>query len=96
MTTERDHAAPERTRSRRSGQPHRPVVVAMIAMRMMQTTVHEVIDMVAMRNGFVSAIGVMRVWAASLGRAVHGIGAADGDNMFVDMIPMHVVEMAVV
>jgi hypothetical protein len=72
------------------------MVVAMVAMRMMQTSVHEVIDMIAMRNGFMSAIRAVRVRAVGLGRAVHGIGAAEGDNVLVNMIPVHAVEMAVV
>jgi len=68
----------------------------MIAVRMMQAPVHEVIDVIAMRNGFVSAIRAVRVRAASLGSAVHGIGGIDGDEMLVDVILMHVVEMPVV
>jgi hypothetical protein len=84
------------SRSRRSGQLYRPMVVAMIAVRMVQAPVHEVIDVVAMRNGFVSASRAMRVRAASLRSAVRGIGSADGDGMLVDMIPMHVVKMPVV
>jgi hypothetical protein len=94
--SDRDELWALRSRSRASGQLHRPVVVAMIAMRMMQMPVHEVIDVIAMRNGFVPAARAMRVRAASLGSAVHGIGGADGDDMLVDMILMHVVEMPVV
>ena len=67
----------------------------MIAVRMMQAPVHEVIDMVAMRNGFVSAIRPVRVRAAGLGSAVHGIGGVDGDDMLVDMILVHVVQVPV-
>jgi hypothetical protein len=79
-----------------SGQLHRPVIVAMIAVRMMQAPVHEVIDVVAMWNGFVPATRAMRVRAAGLGSAAHGIVGADGDGMLVDVVPMHVVEMPVV
>jgi hypothetical protein len=34
---------------------YRPVIVAMTAMRMMQPSVHKVINVIAMRYGFVSA-----------------------------------------
>jgi hypothetical protein len=44
-----------------SDQLHRPVVVAMIAMRVMQPSVHKVIDVVTMRDGFVSAVRTMLV-----------------------------------
>ena len=39
-----------------SGQLHRPVVVAMIAMRVMEPSVHQVIDMITVRDRFVSAV----------------------------------------
>jgi hypothetical protein len=42
-----------------SGQLHGPVVVAMIAMRMMEPSVHKVIDMITVRDGFVSAFWTM-------------------------------------
>jgi len=42
-----------------SGQRHRPVVVAMIAMRVMEPSVHKVIDMITVRDGFVSAVRTM-------------------------------------
>jgi hypothetical protein len=38
-----------------SGQLHGAVVVAMIAMRVMEPSVHQVIDMITVRDGFVSA-----------------------------------------
>jgi len=44
-----------------SGQLYRAVVVAMIAVRMMQPAVHEIIDMIAMRHLFMSA-----VWTVSM------------------------------
>jgi len=42
-----------------SGQLHGPVIVAMIAMRMMELSVHQVIDMITVRDGFVSAFRTM-------------------------------------
>jgi hypothetical protein len=72
------------------------MVVAMIAVRMMQAPVHEVIDVIAMWNGVVPATRTVRVRAPSLGSAMHRIGSANGNDMLVDMIPMHVVEVPVV
>jgi hypothetical protein len=45
-----------------SGQRHRPVVVAMIAMQVVEPSVHQVIDMITMRDGIVRRFGL----AASL------------------------------
>src|ERR1700757_2884527 len=45
-----------RSRSYLSGQLHGPVVIAMITMRMVQPTVHEIVDMIAMRHLFMSAV----------------------------------------
>ena len=42
-----------------SGQLHGPMVVAMIAMRVMKPSVHQVIDMITVRDGFVSAVRTM-------------------------------------
>jgi hypothetical protein len=42
-----------------SDQLHRPVVVAMIAMRVMEPSVHQVINMTTVRDGFVSAVRTM-------------------------------------
>ena len=83
-------------RSRPSGQVHRAVVVAMIAMRMMQPSAHEIIDVVTMGHGFVSAGRPMLVRAARLRRALHGIGGVDRDDVLIDMILVQVMEMAVV
>ena len=78
-----------------SDQLHRPVVVAMITMRVMEPSVHQVIDVISVRNGFVSAVRTMLMTrAAEFGGAVHGIRDADRDDMLVNLIPVHVVEMA--
>jgi hypothetical protein len=42
-----------------SGQLHRSVVVAMIAMRVMEPSVHQKIGMITVRDGFVSAVRTM-------------------------------------
>ena len=79
-----------------SRQFHRPVIIAMAIMRVMQPSVHEVIDVITVRHAFVSAAQPMRVRAPGVGRAARRIGVADLNNMFVDMIPMHVVQMTIV
>jgi hypothetical protein len=68
----------------------------MIAVRVMQPPVHEVIDVIAVWHRFVTAVRAMLVRAARLRRALHGVGGADGEDVLVDVILVHVVEMAVV
>jgi hypothetical protein len=72
------------------------VIVAVVAVRMMQSSVHEVIDMIAMRNGLMSAIWPMLVCAVRFGRAAHRILLIDRQCMFVDVILVHVMQMTVV
>jgi hypothetical protein len=67
----------------------------MIAVRVMQPSVHQVVDVVAVRHGFVSAARTMLVRASNFGRTAHGVGVADVDGMLVDVIVVHVVQMAV-
>lgn len=45
----------------RLGQLHRSVIVAMIAVRMMKPSVHEVVDVIAVRHCLVSAARAVRV-----------------------------------
>jgi hypothetical protein len=71
------------------------MIVAMAVMRMMQPPIHEVIDVIAMGYAFVSAARSMRVRAPGVAGAARGIGIADLDDMFVDMVPMHVVQVAI-
>ena len=79
-----------------SAEFYRAVIIAMIIMWVMQSSVHEVVDVIAVRHGFVSAARPMHMGAPGLGRAAQGIGIADLDNVFVDMIPMHVMQMTIV
>ena len=72
------------------------MIVTVIAMWMMQPAIYEVIDVVTMRYRFVSAAWAVLVRAAGLRRAVHGIFSVDSNDMFVDVILMHTVDMAVV
>ena len=71
------------------------MVVTMIAMGMVQLSIHEVINVVAMGHGFVPARRAMLVRAARFWRALHRIGGIDGHDMLINMIPMHVMKMAI-
>jgi hypothetical protein len=68
----------------------------MIAMRMMQPAIYEVIQVVAMRYRLVSAIWTVRVRAVVLRRAAHGINGADRNDMFVDVVLVHMMQMTIV
>jgi hypothetical protein len=68
----------------------------MIAVRMMQPSAHEVIDVITMGHCFVSAGWPMLVRAAGLRRALDRIGGVDRDGVLVDMIFVRVMEVAVV
>jgi hypothetical protein len=79
----------------------RPVIVAVIAMRVMQVTVDEIVDVVAMRHGFVAAAWTMNVIgavtaAAMVRRADGGVLVTDIDRMLVDMIAVRMMQMTVV
>ena len=70
-------------------------------MRMVQVTVDEVIDMVAMRHGLVAAAGTMHMVggmpaAGMTSGAGRGVLRIDADGMFVDMVAVHMVQVAVV
>jgi hypothetical protein len=72
------------------------VIVAMAIMWMMQPSVHEVVNVITVRHAFMSAPRTVRVRAPGIWRAARGIGVADLDNMFVDMIAMRVMQMTIV
>jgi hypothetical protein len=79
-----------------SAERYRSVVIAMAIMWVMQPSVHKVIDVITVRHLLVSTARTMRVWAPGLGRAAHGVGIANLNKMFVDMIFMHVMQMTIV
>jgi hypothetical protein len=77
------------------------VIVAVIAVRMMQVAVHQVVHVIAMRDGLVpatrSVLVALVVTAAVMARsASRGVGAADRQRMFLDRVAVLVVQMAVV
>jgi len=68
----------------------------MIAVGMVQPAVDEIVDMVAMRHLLMSTVWTVRMCAVKLRRAFHGVCGVDRDDVFVHVIPMHMVQMAVV
>ncbi|WP_446479919.1 hypothetical protein [Bradyrhizobium cenepequi] len=77
------------------------MIVAMIAVGMVQMPGDEIIDMVAMRDRFVAAARAMDVssimsGAAMVGRATIRVRVAHLNPMFVHMIGVRVVKMAIV
>jgi hypothetical protein len=70
------------------------VIVAVITVRMVQPAVHEIVDMIAMRDDFMSASRPVLVGAASFGRATRWVFSVDRDDVLIDVIFMHVVKVA--
>jgi hypothetical protein len=73
----------------------------MVAVRVMQVAVDEIINVVAMRYGLVPATGAMLVpglmsLAPVLRRAAVRVLAGHLDHMLVDVIAMHVMQMSIV
>jgi hypothetical protein len=76
------------------------VIVAVVAMRVMEVAVHQVIDMIAVRHRRMAAIGtvlmILIVAAAGmLRRAGVRVLRRDGESVLLDLVPLHVVQVAV-
>jgi len=77
------------------------VVVTVVAMWVMQMTIHEVVDVVAVRDRIMAAAGAMHVrlivpTAIVVRRAPIGIGRRHFDHMLVHVVTMRMVQMPVV
>jgi hypothetical protein len=84
-----------------SGAGERAVIVAVARMRVMQVTIDQVVDMVAMWNGLVAASRTVNVSGHVTvtrvpGRAAGGMHRIDCDRALVDVIAVDVVQMAFV
>ena len=84
-----------------SGEFDGAVVVAVAVVRVMQVAVHEIVNVIAVRHGLVTAAGAVDVSrcvaaAAVVGGAGIGVGGADGDAVFIHMVVVRMVQMAVV
>jgi hypothetical protein len=71
------------------------VIIAMIAMRMVQATVYEIVDMVTVRHRFMSATWTVLVRATDFRRALHGICSVDGDGMLIHVVLVHMMEVPI-
>lgn len=83
-----------------SGKFNRAVVVAMIAVWVMQVAVDQIVDMIAVRYRLVSASGPMDVirgmgTTIMVRRTSIRIFRADLDPMFVDMVTMRMMQMPI-
>ena len=77
------------------------MVVAVVAVRVVQVAINEVVNVVAMRYGFVSAAGAVymsrfvavavMIWGADV-----RVGGADGDAVLIDVVAVRMVQVAVV
>jgi hypothetical protein len=72
------------------------MVVAVVPMGMVKPSLHQVIKMVAVRHGFVPTTRPMLMRAAALRGALRRVAGANWEDVLVDMIPMHVVQMSIV
>lgn len=76
---------------------YRTVVIAMVAVLMMQTTVYQVIHVVTVWHGFVSAACAVAVFAASVhGVAAVWVGIGYVQAVFIIMLGVGVVQMPIV
>lgn len=76
------------------------MIVAVIAVRVMQMAADQIIDVVAVGHRFVAAAGTVAMAflvlaAIVIGRAAGRVDAADGQLMFLDASDAHVVQMPV-
>jgi hypothetical protein len=67
----------------------------MVSVRMVQSSVDQVIDIVAVRDGFVPTPRAMLVSASILWRALSRVARANSECVLVHMIPVHVVQTPV-
>ncbi|GAC1300328.1 MAG: hypothetical protein NVSMB19_06720 [Vulcanimicrobiaceae bacterium] len=79
----------------------RSVIVAMRAVMIVEMPVDEIIDMIPVRNGFVTAVAAVRmacvVAAARMrGGTRDGVGARDFEAMLVDVTVVYEVQVSVV
>jgi hypothetical protein len=75
------------------------VVIAVVAVRVVKTAIDQVIDMIAMRHGLVSAaraVHVARFMAGAPCRTLIRIFCADLDLVFVYMVAVWVMQMTIV
>jgi hypothetical protein len=62
---------------------------------MVQSSADQIIDVIAVRHGFVPAPRAMLVSALIFGRALSRVSRAHSEGVLIHMIPMHVMKMSV-
>lgn len=68
----------------------------MIAMGVMQASLDQVVDVVTVRYGLVAAVRAVHVICAPGSRgAVRRVRGTDSEDVLINMVPMHVMQMAV-
>jgi hypothetical protein len=72
------------------------VVVAVILVRPVQPPVDEVVDVIAVRNGLVTAVAAVRVIALGRGGVPAGMCLIDRDHVLVDVVLVRVMQVPVV
>lgn len=77
------------------------MVVAVVAVRMVEVAIDQVVDVVAVRNGRMAAVGPMHmaflVPAAVMGgSAAIGVGGIDLENVLIDVTGVRMVQVAIV
>ena len=77
------------------------MVVAVVAVRVMEVTSHEIVDMVAVGHGLVAATRPVNVTlvvsgALMMGCAAIGVGCRYFDYVFIDVTFVHVMQMPIV
>lgn len=83
-----------------AGENEESVIVAVVAVGVVQVAIHKVVNVVAMGDSLMAAAGAMDVAgsmsrAAVVRRALVGIGRRDLDDMLVHMVTVGMVEVAV-
>jgi hypothetical protein len=76
------------------------MIVTMVSMLVMQAAVDEVVDVVAMRHGFMAAAGAVNMAMVMPGVIANRLApirvrGAHFDNMLVDMVTMWVMQVAI-
>jgi hypothetical protein len=76
------------------------VVVAVVAVWVVQVTIHQIVGVVAVRDGLVAtplAVDVVRVVAAAVmvGRAGSRVAVRDLDDVLIDMVTMGMVQVPI-
>jgi hypothetical protein len=79
------------------GQCERSMIVTMTVVRMMEPSVDQIVDVVAVRDCLVSAAGPVSMTGADVvWRALHRVGSVHCYRVLIDMVAVHVMQMAVV